>query len=263
MGAAAAGCEPAPPKESVSGTVRLSPALPPEARRTRILFIILEPEEGGPPLAVQRLVETKFPYRFVLTADDMMIAGRPFAGRVRVRARLDKDGRAGPFARGDYQGVSALAVAVGARDVEVVIDRAGTAEPQEAAERPAPPPPPPAAQAPAAGEKTITGTIVIAPHLASKAEGKPVLFLIARGERPGPPLAVLGVPNPRFPLRFTLSQENVMMPGAAFEGRVRLVARVDADGAAGPPQPGDLEGEHPGLVPVGAQGVTIVVDREY
>ena len=75
-----------PPEKSVSGVIRMSGKLPVKAWRTRTLFIILEREGGGPPLAVQRLVETRYPYSYVITKDDVMIRGQKFAGRVRVRA---------------------------------------------------------------------------------------------------------------------------------------------------------------------------------
>ena len=64
-----------PPEKSVSGVIRMSGKLPVKAWRTRTLFIILEREGGGPPLAVQRLVETRYPYSYVITKDDVMIRG--------------------------------------------------------------------------------------------------------------------------------------------------------------------------------------------
>ncbi|MBI3129306.1 MAG: hypothetical protein HYZ11_16985 [Candidatus Tectomicrobia bacterium] len=298
----AAGCG-SEPQASVSGVVHLAPSLPPEARKLRQLFIYLEPAQGGPPFAVQRLVEPSFPLRFVMTPDDVFAPGRAFSGQVRVRARLlgenltdyelgplRRANGAAPLARGSYEGVSARPAPIGARDVEVVIAQAGSAEPpKEAAKKPeapargqapAAPPSPPQAQArpPAqtqpqapkppeaaapAGGGAISGTVVLAPALAGKAGGKRALFLIARPEGGGPPLAVVRIPEPKFPLAFQISQEHVMMPGVKFEGRVRLVARVDADGSAGPPQKGDLEGQAPDPVAAGTSGVTIVVDKEY
>ena len=264
----AAGCDSGPPKESISGTIRLSPSLTSKARRTRTLYIILDTGPGRPPLAVQRLIRVKFPYEYVLTKDDMMFRGRPFSGKVRVRARLDSDGRAGPLVRGDYEGKNPAPVSIGARNVDVLIETAGTAVPPRRAKRPATPPkrpsaPVPPARRPVAGGPDISGTIKIAPRLAKKAAKVPVLFIIARTEKPGPPLAVVKVANPRFPFSFTISSRDVMVPGLRFEGRVRITARLDADGNAGRPVPGDMEGRAPGLVPVGAKGVVITVDRAY
>ena len=252
-----------PPKDSVSGVIRMSANLPVKAWRTRTLFIILEREGGGPPLAVQRLVETRFPYRYVITKDDMMIRGQEFAGRVRVRARLDADGVPGPLVKGDYEGRVAGVVTVGAKNVDVVIDRIGTAPPPKMAKKsppkPAPPPktPPPAAE----GGKTIRGVVRVAPALAEKAKGKAAIFIIARGKQPGPPLAVMRILNPRFPLEFTMGEQNVMMQGMAFAGEVSLIAKLDGDGKVGT-QPGDIFGGARGPVQVGARGVEIVLSQE-
>lgn len=263
---APAGCDllPAfgPPKESVSGVVRMGANLPVQAWRTRTLFIILEREEGGPPLAAQRLVETRFPYRYVITKDDVMIRGQRFAGRVRVRARLDADGVPGPLVKGDFEGMAPRPVSVGAKGADVVISVIGTAPPPRAAQKPPPKPAPPRQPEPSTGgDPTIQGEVRLASALAEKARGKAALFIIARGKRPGPPLAVLRILKPRFPLKFTMSERDVMLRGAAFSGEVSLVARLDGDGKVGT-RPGDILGGARGPVEVGARGVRILLARE-
>ena len=243
-----------PPNESVSGVIRMSGKLPVKAWRTRTLFIILEREGGGPPLAVQRLVETRYPYSYVITKDDVMIRGRKFAGRVRVRARLDADGVPGPLVKGDFEGRASGVVTVGAKNVDVVIDKIGTAPPPKVAKK-APPRPSPSPQAkpPTASGKTIRGVIRLAPALAGKAEGKAAIFIIARGKQPGPPLAVMRILKPRFPLEFTMSEQNVMLQGVAFAGEVSLIAKLDGDGKVGT-QAGDIFGGARGPVQVGCAG---------
>ncbi len=253
-----------PPKESVSGVIRMGKNLPVQAWRTRALFIILDREGGGPPLAVQRLVETRFPYRYVVTKDDMMIRGGKFSGRVRVRARLDADGVPGPLVRGDFEGRAPRPVSVGARNVDVLIDEVGTAPPPLAAKKPspgvAPSPKPPAP--PAGAGRTIRGVVRLAPALAEKAAGKAALFLIARTKGAGgPPLAVMRIANPRFPLRFTMSAQDVMLRGAAFSGEVVLTAQLDGDGKVGT-QAGDVLGGARGPVRVGAVGVEVLLSRQ-
>ncbi len=252
-----------PPEESVSGTIRMSANLPVKAWRTRTLFIIVEREGGGPPLAVQRLVETRFPYQYVITKDDMMIRGQKFAGNVRVRARLDADGVPGKLVQGDYEGRTAGVVTVGAKNVDVVIDRIGTAPPPKVAKKSPPRTAPPPKTAPPAeeGGKTIRGVVRVAPGLKDKAKGKAAIFIIARGSRPGPPLAVMRILNPSFPLEFTMSEQNVMMQGVAFEGEVSLIAKLDGDGKVGT-EPGDIFGGARGPVQVGARGVEIVLSQE-
>ncbi|MDA0999440.1 MAG: hypothetical protein O2807_02830, partial [bacterium] len=109
----------------------------------------------------------------------------------------------------------------------------------------------------------ITGQVIVAPGLADKAKGKPVLYLIARDFQSGRTMAVVRIANPRFPLSFRISQENVMMPGVPFAGNMRLIARLDSDGSAGPVQPGDMENTAPVGAAVGEKDVKITIDKMY
>ena len=86
-----------------------------------------------------------------------------------------------------------------------------------------------------------------------------VLFLIARSTGGGPPLAVLKVDSPSFPLEFRLGQANVMMQGRRFEGEMTLEARVDLDGNAMTRDPREPAGAVPGLVAAGTKGIEIVL----
>ncbi len=107
---------------------------------------------------------------------------------------------------------------------------------------------------------TIAGQISVAPALAGRIGAAHVLFIIAR-RGAGPPFAVKRISEPHFPLRYRLGPENVMMAGTPFTGEVTMAARLSVAGGAGPAQPGDMEGEHPGTVSVGARDADIVIDR--
>jgi hypothetical protein len=86
----------------------------------------------------------------------------------------------------------------------------------------------------------VTGTINVAASLPSTIT-KRVLFLIVRSPAGGPPVAVKRVESPTFPLTFALSPANNMVGTDFFEGNLVLVARLDADGGAGPKTPDDIE----------------------
>jgi hypothetical protein len=105
----------------------------------------------------------------------------------------------------------------------------------------------------AATAAPISGRIELAPELAGERPAGAVLFVIARPEGAvgGPPLAVLRIPDPDFPVEFEIGPGDVMIPSMRFEGPIALSARLDSDGnamtraatdlssAAGPPtQPG-------------------------
>ena len=204
---------------------------------------------------MQRLVETRYPYSYVITKDDVMIRGQKFAGRVRVRARLDADGVPGPLVKGDFEGRTSGVVTVGAKNVDVVIDKIGTAPPPKVVKKSLPKPVSSSQTAPSTGSgKTIRGVVRVAPALAEKAKGKAAIFIIARGKQPGPPLAVMRILNPSFPLEFTMSEQNVMLQGVAFAGEVSLIAKLDGDGKVGT-QAGDIFGGARGPVQVGARAM--------
>jgi len=107
---------------------------------------------------------------------------------------------------------------------------------------------------------TIGGTISVAPELRGRLTAGDTLFIILR-KGPGPPFAVKRIVGPQFPVRYQVGPEDVMMAGTPFEGQVTVSTRLSQAGGAGPPQPGDLEGEHPGPVTVGGGGVDIVISR--
>jgi cytochrome c-type biogenesis protein CcmH len=116
------------------------------------------------------------------------------------------------------------------------------------------------ATAPGAEGTEISGTVSIARGLAARLTSTSVLFVMAR-RAAGPPIAVKRIASPRFPLEYRIGRDDLMTAGSAFEGEVRVSARVAQAGTAGPPQPGDLEGEHPAPVGVGARNVDITVSR--
>jgi len=111
---------------------------------------------------------------------------------------------------------------------------------------------------------TISGTITVDPALAPKVAPTDRLFIIARRVEGGPPLAVQKIAGPQFPLRYWLTQDDVMIPGIEFKGEANILARLDKDGQAGPPQAGDLEGTFQGNpAKVGDQQVDIVINKLY
>lgn len=115
------------------------------------------------------------------------------------------------------------------------------------------------------GSGVIAGRVTIDPALADKVSPTDVLFVIVR--RPGGPprpVAVKRIDAPRFPVAFEITNKDVMVQGSELRGMVSVVARVDKDGQAGPPQAGDLEGEfekNPTLV--GGTDIEIMIKKVY
>ena len=95
------------------------------------------------------------------------------------------------------------------------------------------------------GSGSIAGQVQIAPNLADQVKPTDVLFVIVR--RPaGPPrpIAAKRIDGPKFPVQFEITNADVMVQGSELKGMVDVVARLDRDGQAGQPQPGDMEGRY-------------------
>lgn len=116
-----------------------------------------------------------------------------------------------------------------------------------------------------AGTGTIAGRVMIEAGLASQVRPTDVLFVIVRRPQGPPrPIAVKRIDSPHFPIAFEITNQDVMVEGSELRGMVNVIARLDKDGQAGPPQPGDLEGQfekNPTLV--GARDIEIVINKAY
>lgn len=239
---------------TIAGVVKVSPALASRVPKSAALFVIAKRSPGERmPLAVKRMAGATLPAEFRMTSEDNM-AGGDFAGEVYLSARIEVDGQMGS-GPGDFEGVLAKPVKVGAGGVELVIDtEVGGAGPSAVAT------PVKTPGGAGAGGK-IRGTISLDPKLASKLPSSATLYIIAKANQgPGAPVAVVREPLPKsFPVEFELSQEDTMMQGVEFEGSLWLTARIDQDGSAGA-MPGDLEGVSKSAVPVGTAGVALTID---
>ena len=136
---------------------------------------------------------------------------------------------------------------------------------QRAAETPVQMPPPPAggrgAPPVTAEASPISGTLQLGSGMEEKVRPGAVLFLIARKSEAGPPLAVVRIRNPKFPLDFEIGPDDRMIPSIPFAGPLRLTARIDGDGNAMTRDPGDLTGAAAGTYDPGARGVQVLIEQ--
>ena len=90
------------------------------------LFIIARPAGagGGPPLAVKKIDQPVFPLSYVIGAENVMMQGTPFTGKINLSVRLDKDGNPTTRTPGDLIGNYQEPVEVGSNNVDIVIDQA-------------------------------------------------------------------------------------------------------------------------------------------
>lgn len=114
-------------------------------------------------------------------------------------------------------------------------------DPTPAAPSPSPPPiakPSEAEMVPAAPDPkgTVEGTIFIPSNRKKALNKNAVLFITVRraGGPPGPG-AMMGAqkhPVGDFPMPFSLSSRDAMIPGTPFDGEVNISVRIDSDGDA-------------------------------
>ena len=112
-------------------------------------------------------------------------------------------------------------------------------------------------------ERALGGQVIVAPALLPVSGG--TLFIVVRNQgspNQGPPLAVVRVEEPSFPLRFRVSEDNVMMNGTPFQGPFDVYARLDKDGNAATKDPGDLMSSAPSSgVPLGTSELQLALDQ--
>jgi cytochrome c-type biogenesis protein CcmH len=141
-------------------------------------------------------------------------------------------------------------------------DRAAKSGTKLAASPSAPPGAKAAARAPSVAATSVTGSVAIAPGIASRVKGSETLFIFARAESgPRMPLAIVRGSARELPMRFTLDDTQAMAPNmklSAFPA-VRIEARVSQSGNA-TPQAGDLVGAS-AVVKPGARDVKILLDK--
>ncbi len=107
----------------------------------------------------------------------------------------------------------------------------------------------------------IEGTLELAPDLVGRVPQGAVLYLVARTAQGGPPLAVVRVPSPRFPMRFSIGPDDRMNQSMPFAGELLITARVDTDGNAMTRSPGDLQGASETPNAPGDRGVRLLIDE--
>lgn len=174
------------------------------------------------------------------------------------------------FERKDYAGAVALwekALAAAPSDANELIQqlRAGMDEARRLGQLgAAPAQTAQAAQATtsALADKTLRGSVKLAPALAAKANPNDTVFIYARpAEGPRMPLAILRKQVKDLPFEFTLDDSLSMSPAARLSGATLVVvsARISKTGEA-MPQPGDLTGQT-APVAVGSAGLKIDISE--
>jgi hypothetical protein len=117
----------------------------------------------------------------------------------------------------------------------------------------------------AAGEFSglvASGTVDVADGVKGSVDSSWVLFVMVRPEGGGPLYAATKIVNPKFPVSFKMTDADLMMGVPTAGESVSVEARLDSDGDAISKSPNDLIGGTIGTVTVGAENVTIFIDKQ-
>ncbi len=252
----------------ISGYIRVDTSLVSEIPRNPLLVIEAQSMASGSSkrrpdvVAVQRVRNPKFPLRYFLGPPDRDTPVR-WPGKIQVMARLFGDQLSGdtikPFALVGRN----IAGSNLAQSVDILL---GEKEPIQVVSVPSQSRPSKDSKLDlqkSSYAKSISGTITVSPSLGQISRGK-VVFVIVRsaGVDSGPPLAVRRMRSSGFPLKYEVSEANVMIQGMPFQGLVDIIVRLDGDGKVGS-QPGDLEGKTKQPVKIGDTSINVVLDRRH
>lgn len=106
---------------------------------------------------------------------------------------------------------------------------------------------------------TASGRLELAEALGDKVAPDDVVFVFARGEAGGPPLAALRFTARELPLDFSFDGASMMMGDMPVPERIIVAARV-AKGGDATARSGDLEGASAAVAP-DTSGLRVVIDR--
>jgi len=124
MGAAAPS-SPAAGEFIIGGKIELAPVLIGKIAPDWVLYVIVRPEAGGPPLAAIRLANVKFPIGFSINSKDAMMGEVKPGMKISVEARYDSDGDPMTKKPEDLFGKQKGEITAGAKDALIVLDKQG------------------------------------------------------------------------------------------------------------------------------------------
>ncbi|GEM_PF-3186703 len=119
---------------------------------------------------------------------------------------------------------------------------------------------------------SIEGKVILSPALASKIGPSDILYVLAypvtglkgsekQSSFQGAPLAVRKIAPVIFPVKYEMSEADVMFPEKKFEGLLNVMARLHKNPESAPAQKGDFEGlakRNPAAV--GSKNIDIILE---
>lgn len=108
----------------------------------------------------------------------------------------------------------------------------------------------------------FSGSITAPPHIQKLIERPNLVLYVVAADNSGVPIAVHKIINPRLPVYYRVTAEDLVLPGPAWNGPLRVEVFVNAHGQLGTAQPGDLRGTHQGGIRSGERNANVIIDRK-
>lgn len=112
------------------------------------------------------------------------------------------------------------------------------------------------------GDFHFSGSITAPPQIQQLIERPNLVLYIVATNRGGVPVAVQKIVNPKLPVYYTMTQEDLVLPGPAWNGPLTVNVFVNAHGNLGVTRPGDMTGTHRGAIRTGERNADVIVDRK-
>ena len=109
------------------------------------------------------------------------------------------------------------------------------------------------------GRFNISGTVTVPERLASMAQADNNSCAIIVKNEADVPVAIKRVVNPKFPLAFTMGEEDLL--AANLDGNLKLEVQINNHGQLGVVKQGDIFGSADGTIKPNAKNVTIAADK--
>lgn len=107
---------------TVSGTITIASHLQRKVPQGQAILFIIAKNEGGVPVALQRIVNPQFPVSFTLRREDLIVPGARQRDAMLLQVQMNGHGRAGQALPGDLEGDSKGPVQPGDKGIHIVID---------------------------------------------------------------------------------------------------------------------------------------------
>ncbi len=107
----------------------------------------------------------------------------------------------------------------------------------------------------------ISGEITVAAPLVSRLPRDNSTLFIVVTNLGGVPVAVKRIVNPRFPVRYQMTDQDLVVPGTHPEDPLTIEVEMNSHGNVGAPVKGDLAGVYPDAISSRQSRVHLLVDR--